>query len=57
MGMAKKEWKALKTLLIVGEGYHDEAFLNHVKRPPWSVWERSEDHDQKRSWQGCSKRH
>ncbi|NBT45234.1 MAG: hypothetical protein EBT06_10000 [Gammaproteobacteria bacterium] len=34
MGMAKKEWKALKTLLIVGEGYHDEAFLNHVKRLP-----------------------
>jgi hypothetical protein len=25
-------WKAQKTLLIVGEGYHEEAFLNHVKQ-------------------------
>ncbi len=25
-------WKALRTLLIVGEGYHEEAFLNHVKQ-------------------------
>ena len=24
-------WKAQKTLLIVGEGRHEEAFLNHVK--------------------------
>lgn len=24
-------WKAQRTLLIVGEGYHEEAFLNHVK--------------------------
>jgi hypothetical protein len=32
--MANKTWKVQKTLLIVGEGYHDEAFLNHVKRLP-----------------------
>jgi len=32
--MANKKWKVQKTLLIVGEGYHDEAFLNHVKRLP-----------------------
>lgn len=25
-------WKAQRTLLIVGEGYAEEAFLNHVKR-------------------------
>lgn len=25
-------WKARRTLLIVGEGYHEEAFLNHVKQ-------------------------
>lgn len=25
-------WKAQRTLLIVGEGYHEEAFLNHAKR-------------------------
>lgn len=25
-------WKAKRTLLIVGEGYHEEAFLNHVKQ-------------------------
>jgi hypothetical protein len=25
-------WKAQRTLLIVGEGYADEAFLNHVKK-------------------------
>lgn len=25
-------WKAQRTLLIVGEGYHEEAFLNHVKQ-------------------------
>lgn len=25
-------WKAQRTLLIVGEGYHEEAFLQHVKR-------------------------
>jgi hypothetical protein len=24
-------WKARRTLLLVGEGYHEEAFLNHVK--------------------------
>lgn len=30
--MAKKQWKVQKTLLIVGEGHHDEAFLNHVKQ-------------------------
>lgn len=24
-------WKAQRTLLIVGEGRHEEAFLNHVK--------------------------
>jgi hypothetical protein len=29
--MAKGEWKARRTLLIVGEGFHDEAFLKHVK--------------------------
>lgn len=27
-----KTWKAQKTLLIVGEGRHEEAFLNHVKQ-------------------------
>jgi hypothetical protein len=32
--MAKAEWKKRKTLLIVGEGYHDVAFLNHVKQFP-----------------------
>jgi len=25
-------WKAQRTLLIVGEGYHEEAFLNHVRQ-------------------------
>jgi hypothetical protein len=25
-------WQARRTLLIVGEGYHEEAFLNHVKQ-------------------------
>jgi hypothetical protein len=25
-------WKAQRTLLIVGEGYDEEAFLNHLKR-------------------------
>ena len=25
-------WKAQKTMLIVGEGYHEEAFLSHVKQ-------------------------
>ncbi|MBI5331503.1 MAG: hypothetical protein HZB71_12945 [Betaproteobacteria bacterium] len=25
-------WKAQRTLLIVGEGYHEEAFLHHVKQ-------------------------
>lgn len=25
-------WKTQRTLLIVGEGYHEEAFLNHVKQ-------------------------
>lgn len=25
-------WRAQRTLLIVGEGYHEEAFLNHVKQ-------------------------
>lgn len=25
-------WKAQRTLLIVGKGYHEEAFLNHVKQ-------------------------
>ncbi len=25
-------WKAQRTLLIVGEGYHEEAFLGHVKQ-------------------------
>ena len=25
-------WQARRTLLIVGEGYHAEAFLNHVKQ-------------------------
>ena len=25
-------WKAQRTLLIVGEGYHEEAFLHHVKK-------------------------
>lgn len=25
-------WKAQGTLLIVGEGYHEEAFLSHVKQ-------------------------
>ena len=25
-------WKIQRTLLIVGEGYHEEAFLNHVKQ-------------------------
>lgn len=25
-------WKSQRTLLIVGEGYHEEAFLQHVKR-------------------------
>lgn len=32
--MAKPEWKRRKTLLIVGEGYHDVAFLNHIKQFP-----------------------
>lgn len=32
--MAKVEWKSRKTLLIVGEGYHDVAFLNHIKQFP-----------------------
>jgi Ni2+-binding GTPase involved in maturation of urease and hydrogenase len=30
--MAK--WKTYRTLLIVGEGYHEEAFLNHIKQFP-----------------------
>ncbi len=25
-------WKAQRTLLIVGEGRHEEAFLNHLKK-------------------------
>lgn len=25
-------WKALRTVLIVGEGYHEEAFLNYLKK-------------------------
>jgi hypothetical protein len=25
-------WKAQRTLLMVGEGFHEEAFLHHVKR-------------------------
>jgi hypothetical protein len=25
-------WKAQRTLLIVGEGYHEEAFLKHIKQ-------------------------
>ena len=29
-----KKWKAHKTLLIVGEGYDEVAFLNHLKRIP-----------------------
>ena len=29
--MAKQIWKAQRTLLIVGEGSHEEAFLRHVK--------------------------
>jgi hypothetical protein len=27
----KKQWACVKTLLIVAEGYHDEAFLRHVR--------------------------
>lgn len=27
-----KRWKAQRTLLIVGEGRHEEAFLNHLKQ-------------------------
>lgn len=29
-----KDWKARKTLLIVGEGYDEVAFLNHLKQFP-----------------------
>lgn len=29
-----KKWKIQKTLLIVGEGYSDVAFLNHIKQFP-----------------------
>jgi hypothetical protein len=29
-----KKWKARKTLLIVGEGYDEVAFLNHLKQFP-----------------------
>lgn len=29
-----KNWKARKTLLIVGEGYDEVAFLNHLKQFP-----------------------
>ena len=29
-----KKWKAHKTLLIVGEGYDEVAFLNHLKQFP-----------------------
>jgi hypothetical protein len=29
--MEKGKWKAQRTLLIVGEGYHDVAFLQHMK--------------------------
>jgi hypothetical protein len=29
--MAKGKWKAQRTLLMVGEGYHDVAFLQHMK--------------------------
>jgi hypothetical protein len=29
--MAKGKWEAQRTLLIVGEGRHDEAFLTHAK--------------------------
>lgn len=29
-----RKWKVNKTLLIVGEGFHDVAFLNHVKQFP-----------------------
>lgn len=34
-------WKAQRTLLIVGEGRHEEAFLKHVKQfslPVDVVW-------------------
>ena len=34
LGMAMKKWKAHKTLLIVGEGYDEVAFLNHLKQFP-----------------------
>ena len=27
----KKPWECVRTLLIVAEGYHDEAFLRHVR--------------------------
>lgn len=30
--MPSATWKAQRTLLIVGEGYTEEAFLNHVKQ-------------------------
>lgn len=33
-GSVMKNWKARKTLLIVGEGYDEVAFLNHLKQFP-----------------------
>lgn len=33
-GTAMKSWSARKTLLIVGEGYDEVAFLNHLKQFP-----------------------
>lgn len=32
--MATKPWIKYKTLLIVGEGYGEVAFLNHIKQFP-----------------------
>jgi len=34
LGATMKKWKAHKTLLIVGEGYDEVAFLNHLKQFP-----------------------
>lgn len=33
-GSVMKNWKARKTLLIVGEGYDEVAFLKHLKQFP-----------------------
>jgi hypothetical protein len=33
-GLVMGKWKARKTLLIVGEGYDEVAFLNHIKQFP-----------------------